>query len=172
MKKIAIVGPESSGKSFLTEALAKKYNAPFVQEYAREYLLSKNGQYTEEDLLEIALGQLSLENKGISKAKEFLFCDTTLLVIIIWAEYKYGRVDSKIIEAYKPDDYALHLLLKPDIQYSEDPLRENPSLKEREEIFNLYHQKLIDSKSRFEIISGEGNERLNNAIKALNYYFN
>lgn len=171
MQKIAIVGPESSGKSALSEALATRYNSHFVKEYAREYLLNRNNDYEEKDLLEIAKGQLDLEQKQARKANQLLFCDTTILVIIVWALYKYGRVDPKIVDMYRPEDYALHLLLKPDLIYSEDPLRENPSFEEREQLFDIYHQKLRESKANFEIIGGQNEVRLKNAQKALQSHF-
>jgi|SRR5690554_1339699 len=172
MNKIAIVGPESSGKSALAEALANQYKEPFVREYAREYLLKQNNIYNESDLVEIAKGQLKLEKEQAKKAKKFLFCDTTLLVIEVWSAYKYGRVHPNILQNYKPNDYALHLLLKPDLIYQDDPLRENPSIEERKNLFDIYHQKLLDTNANFEIIGGKGKQRFKNAQKALQSHFN
>lgn len=171
LNKIAIVGPESSGKSSLSEALAKKYHTTFVKEYAREYLINLADNYREEDLLQIAMGQIEAEKKEKKKADKFLFCDTNLLVIIIWSKYKYGKVNPLIIEKYKPDDYALHLLLKPDLEYADDPLRENPSFEERTEIFKMYKEKLIALNVKFEIIAGQNESRLYNAVKALDSHF-
>lgn len=171
MHKIAIIGPESSGKSMLCETLAEKFQEPFVIEYAREYLIARKGKYTKDDLLYIAKGQLQNEEKQAEQAEKFLFCDTTLLVIQIWSEYKYGSCVKEISNLYFPNDYSLHLLLKPDLEYHEDPLRENPSLKEREQIFDIYHQKLKKSAAKFAIISGYGNDRINNAIKVLKSQF-
>ncbi|MBK7681979.1 MAG: AAA family ATPase [Bacteroidetes bacterium] len=47
---IGIVGPESTGKSTLADALSKQYQVNFVHEIAREYLNQLGSPYQEEDL--------------------------------------------------------------------------------------------------------------------------
>jgi nicotinamide riboside kinase len=66
MKKIAVIGPESTGKSTLSEQLAVHYKTQWVPEYAREYLLQHGNKYTFDDLLIIAKNQFALEEKYIS----------------------------------------------------------------------------------------------------------
>jgi NadR type nicotinamide-nucleotide adenylyltransferase len=171
MHKIAIVGPESSGKTELCRALSMHFQEPWVEEFAREYLLERDGKYKEVDLWEIAKGQLDLEAKASSRTTNFLFCDTTLLVIQVWAEYKYGHCQSEILKNYKPNDYTLHLLLVPDLNYENDPLRENPGIEEREKLFETYHLKLKSSGANFAIIKGHGEERLKNSLKVLHSQF-
>ncbi|HXH19021.1 MAG TPA: ATP-binding protein, partial [Chitinophagales bacterium] len=90
MKKIVIVGPESSGKTFLAEKLAAHFQCLWVPEYAREYLEKLNKPYTKEDVEKIAEGQLRLEDETAAKSKSLLICDTNLLVIKIWMDHKYG----------------------------------------------------------------------------------
>lgn len=171
MFKIAIVGPESSGKTALCRALANHFQEPWVEEFAREYLVERDGKYEQVDLWEIAKGQLELEKQASSHATNFLFCDTTLLVIQIWAEYKYGHCQSDILNLYKPDDYELHLLLEPDLDYKDDPLRENPGIEERQQLFEIYSQKLKNSGANFALVKGQGEERLKNALKILDSQF-
>lgn len=69
MKKIVILGPESTGKSFLCEQLATYYNTRWVSEYAREYLQKKGAAYTYEDLYEIAIGQMRSEDSAVDSGK-------------------------------------------------------------------------------------------------------
>ena len=57
MLKIAILGPESTGKSTLAEQLAKYFGTDFVPEYSREYLKDFAGQYQIDDVVKIAQGQ-------------------------------------------------------------------------------------------------------------------
>lgn len=68
MRQIAIVGPESTGKTTLCEALAAHYAAPFVEECARDLLADKQGKYDEDDLQVIASVQHDIgilrENEG------------------------------------------------------------------------------------------------------------
>ena len=92
--KIAITGPESSGKTTLTEKLAIKYNASSVPEFARNYLLDRNGIYNQQDLDTIAIGQVnSLE----AIQTNFLICDTEMTVIKIWSEFKYKSCSETIL---------------------------------------------------------------------------
>lgn len=169
--KIAIIGPEASGKSTLSQKLANYFQEPWVREYAREFLMEKNGNYEKKDLLQIAKGQKLAEREALKTAKQFLFCDTTLLVIQVWSEFKYGDCDPLIINKYKAEDYNLHLLLQPDLKYENDPLRENPSIEEREKLFEIYRLKLKNSKANFAIIRGHGDERLKNSLKVLHSQF-
>jgi len=63
LKKIVIIGPESTGKSTLCEQLAQHYDSTWCPEFAREYLLTNGMNYTYDDLLTIAKGQLALEDE-------------------------------------------------------------------------------------------------------------
>ena len=66
MHKIVIIGPESTGKSTLSQQLAHHYNEPWVREYAREYIDHLDRPYTYADLLAIAKGQVKLEEDQAS----------------------------------------------------------------------------------------------------------
>ncbi len=94
MKKVVIIGPESTGKSTLSEQLAKHYNTSWVPEYAREYLLQHGTNYSYDDLLTVAKGQLALEESYIEKAtpsSKLLFIDTDQYVMKVWCEFVYGK---------------------------------------------------------------------------------
>ena len=169
--KIAVVGPESSGKSRLTQELALHFNEPWVEEVAREYLEQRDGQYDEKDLLHIAKKQLENEKIQQKGARQFLFCDTNLLVILIWSQWKYNRISPDLLNLWKADDYDLHLLCAPDLPYEEDPLRENPLLEERETLFQYYKEWLEKSNIPFRIVSGIGSSRLENSIAEIQQIF-
>ncbi len=163
IRKIALVGPESSGKSSLSSALATHFHTTYVEEYARTFIDKLNRPYTEADLLSIALGQKKNEQAKLPHAKKFLFCDTNLLVIKIWSQLKYGRVAPEILQIMDLESYHLHLLLAPDIPWEADPQREHPHL--REELFAIYLSELQQAKVPFHIISGEN--RLEKAVKRI-----
>lgn len=69
LKKVVVIGPESTGKSTLCERLAKHYQTDWCPEYAREFLLKNGTNYSYEDLLTVAKGQLAGEDKYILKMK-------------------------------------------------------------------------------------------------------
>jgi len=161
--KIAIVGPESTGKSALTEELSAHYKTAYVPEIAREYLEHLHRPYEEKDLLEIAIQQCKREDWEASSAKGLLICDTNLLVIKIWSEFKYRKCDPWIVSEENKRSYDLILLMDIDLPWESDPLREHPD--QRKELFSIYYRSLIQKNTPFKIVFGMGDERLKRAIK-------
>lgn len=165
LKRIAIVGPESTGKSVLSEKLATYFKTAWVPEYARQYLDQINRPYEENDLLEIAKGQLKLEDDHAKTAHDFLICDTNLLVVKIWSEVKYGHCHPWIINQIKNRHYYHHLLTSIDLPWEFDPYREHPDM--REFLFDKYKFELDQLGCSYTIIKGDYQERLDLAIAAL-----
>jgi NadR type nicotinamide-nucleotide adenylyltransferase len=169
IRKIAITGPESTGKSLLAEQLAHHYNTVWVPEYAREYLENIKHPYEETDILKIAQGQLNAEQSKINQARDFLFCDTELIVTKIWSEVKYNHCDPWILTTIDTHRYDLFLLCDIDLPWEPDPLREHPE--KREFLFDLYYKELIRRKLPFDIVNGEGKVRVTNAITFIQRHF-
>lgn len=165
IKRIAITGPESTGKSELARKLAEAYGTCWVPEYAREYFEKLDRPYRESDILNIAIGQLASEQEYMQDAKRFLFCDTEAIVTRIWSMVKYGRCHPRIEEMIDRHPYDLYLLCDIDLPWEHDPLREHPD--KREYLFDLYHRELKNRSLPFCIISGTGKTRLENAMKAI-----
>jgi NadR type nicotinamide-nucleotide adenylyltransferase len=162
MRKIAITGPESTGKSMLAEQLAAHYRASWVPEYAREYLANLGRPYGEPDILAIAMGQLERESMAEKTAGGYLFCDTELLVTKIWSEVRYRRCDPWILQTLESHPYDLFLLCDIDLPWEYDPLREHPN--ERRFLFDLYFNELTRRKFPFAVVRGIGPDRLANAM--------
>jgi NadR type nicotinamide-nucleotide adenylyltransferase len=163
--KIAITGPESTGKSMLAEQLAEHYHTVWVPEYAREYINKLDRPYNQEDILEIAKGQIRSETSICRQASELLICDTELIVTKIWSEVKYGKCDPWILKRITENHYDLFLLCDIDLPWEDDPQREDPD--RREYLFNLYKEELTNRAFPFTVISGFGQERIDNAIRII-----
>jgi NadR type nicotinamide-nucleotide adenylyltransferase len=156
MKRFAITGPESSGKSTLSNALADHYQTTWSPEFAREYLEKRNGQYVQSDIDEIAKGQLAMWQQA--RTENIHFCDTEMLVLKIWSEFKYGNCSSFIKNAFQEQQFDHYFLCRPDIPWEDDPLREHPE--QREQLFDLYHKSLIEYNLPFTIVEGNLPNRL------------
>jgi NadR type nicotinamide-nucleotide adenylyltransferase len=167
--RIAIVGPESTGKSTLSAQLASYFNTQWVPEVARQYIAELDRPYTAEDVLEISKMQIAMEDELANKAKQVLFCDTNLLVTKIWMLHAYKYCHSWIEREMEQRKYDLCLLTNIDLPWEPDPQREHPHL--REYLFNWYKKELEESKEPFVIVSGAGDQRFHFAVRAITKRF-
>jgi NadR type nicotinamide-nucleotide adenylyltransferase len=167
LKKIVVIGPESTGKSTLCEALAAHYQTDWVREYAREYLEEHGMEYSYETLPVIARGQLALEETAAYRAETLLFIDTDLYVIKVWSEYVFGRCEAWILDEIVRRKYDAYLLANTDLPWANDPLREYPDPGIRERLFRIYKDLLINQSVPWAEVSGVGDERLERAIDAV-----
>jgi NadR type nicotinamide-nucleotide adenylyltransferase len=174
VKKVAVTGPESTGKSWLCKELALHYNTSCVPEYAREYINGLQGDYTQADILRIAKGQVEREAhiaSGLKKKqiRPLLFCDTELIVTKIWSLHKFNHCHPWILDHIRKNTYDLYLLCDVDLAWVPDPQREHPQL--RTYFFDWYKRELEEYGFSFSVISGQGLDRLQNAIEAVNNHF-
>ncbi len=169
-RKIAITGPESTGKSKLSKQLADHYGTVWVPEFARDYIDTLGRPYEEGDILTIAHGQLNRERDLEQQANNYLFCDTDLMVTKIWSDVAFKRCDPWILESLVTHTYDLYLLCNIDTPWEYDPQREHPQM--REHLFSLYYNEMIERGWNFRVVSGLGGERLQNAINWIEGCFN
>lgn len=168
--KIVVTGPESTGKSTLCKQLAQYYNTSWCPEFAREYLLKHGTNYTYDDLLTIAKGQVALEDElvqsAIGNGQRTIFIDTDLYVIKVWSEFVFGKCHPWILEQIVQRKYDLYLLCKTDLPWVKDELREYPDPAVREKLFLIYKDIMINQSTPWVEISGDYKERLRKSIRA------
>ena len=176
IKKVVVIGPESTGKSTLCSRLAMHYGTDWVPEYAREYLLKHGINYHFEHLLEIAEGQLQLEQQRVNKLIETgtinnqivpLFVDTDMYVMKVWCEFVFGQCHSWILNRLVEQDYDLYLLANVDAPWVKDELREYPDLATRTKLYHHYKDALVQQKVPWVDISGDYEERFRKAVTAV-----
>jgi nicotinamide riboside kinase len=195
IKKIVVIGPESTGKSTLCELLAQHYQTEWCSEFAREYLLTNGTSYTFEDLAHIAKGQLSLEDETLAMVSRnwevdynnpnnyinsktlttlthapLVFLDTDMYVMKVWCEYVFGKCHTFILEEIVNRKYDLYLLCNIDLPWVKDELREYPDEKPRQELYKIYEDILTNQKTPWVKISGDYEQRLSAAIQAINHH--
>ncbi len=167
VRRVALIGPESCGKSYLAELLAAHFGTVFVEEYGRTYCEKFGMDLTELDFAHIAGGQLFREDEMAEQATGVLFCDTDLIVTQVWSEiYFKGRCQPWIMQADHERRYALFLLLAPDIPWINDGLREYEA--QREWMFERLKQELQTRNLPHIVIRGDYEQRTRQAIEAVN----
>jgi NadR type nicotinamide-nucleotide adenylyltransferase len=171
LKKIVIVGPESTGKSSLCAALAAHFQTRWVPEYAREYLETHGMDYSFDDLLIIARGQLALEDSIAAEAtaagESLLFIDTDMYVMKVWSEFVFGQCNPWILDQVVNRRYDGYLLCRTDLPWADDPLREYPDLSRRETLYRIYRDCLINQSTPWTEIGGIDDDRIVAGVAAV-----
>ena len=173
--KIVAIGPESTGKSTLCTDLALHFSTHWCQEYAREYLIKNGTNYSYEDLLLIAKGQLALEEKALielsihhskndSTKQPILFIDTDMYVMKVWSEFVFDQCDPWILNQISERKYDGYLLCKHDLPWTKDELREYPEVEKRAFLYNYYKDILINQQTPWFEVTGSETERTQQAI--------
>ena len=162
MIRIAITGPESSGKTTLAYALGKELNGTVFPEFARTYLETLGRDYSQADLDKICEGHLA---QFIQSKENIQVIDTDFVVLKIWSEVKYGEASQEITSAVNSNHFDLHILCAPDIPWEYDPQREHPN--QREELFELYTKELITSNKNYIVVSGSLENRIEKSREAI-----
>lgn len=164
--KIAVIGAESTGKTSLCQALAKHYNTEWVPEYAREYFNDSDiYNYTLEDLTKIARKQIETERSFLQKANRFLFCDTNLITLKIWAELEFEQVPELIEKNIAKTFYDHYLITDNTLPWQQDELRQNKFSRDMLLEMNINEVKKLNGS--YSIITGSETTRFNNALLVL-----
>jgi len=124
--RVVVIGAESTGKTTLARSLAEEFGAPWVPEYARQYLDGKGPPLSREDVEPIARGQMAAENAARS-ASGLLILDTDLVSTVVYARHYFDACPPWIEVAARERRARLYLLLHPDVPWVADGAqRERP----------------------------------------------
>lgn len=170
IKKIAIVGPESTGKSTMSAFLAEHYQTTWVPEFAREYCEKLTDAPNWQDEINMFKGQLAIEKELLPQANGILICDTTFITVKIWSDQMFGKAPQEVLDELPKHTYDFYLLLNIDLPWQDDPLRDFPTM--REHFMDVWHKELNAINANYVVISGTGNERYQNAIKVIDEFLN
>jgi HTH-type transcriptional repressor of NAD biosynthesis genes len=131
VRRVCILGGESSGKSTLAEALAMRFGTVHVPEYGRELWEEKNGALMYEDMLRIGQTQVAAEDQTCRQAKRFLFCDTSPLTTLFYSQHLFQRADPRL-EELAAQQYDLVVLCGNDFPFVQDGTRQDEKFREHQ----------------------------------------
>ncbi len=167
-KRLTMVGPESTGKSYMADFLAQRFGGPYVPEYGRPYEKFRTpGKYRAEELHFIVDGHVAHRKTLSMKAGPILFEDTDPLLTAVWAEMLLGHsLPDLEAEIELPDHY---LLLDADAPWQDDPLRYFAQQELREKFFDKIKAKLDRFDASYTLVSGDWTQRENQAVAVVEH---
>ena len=167
---ICILGAESTGKTTLAQALAHHFSCPWVPEYLRQFCLTEARVPRREEQVQVIEMQARWESEALAQADQmhapFVFCDTAPLLTAIYSNYIFA--DTSLLPRGRSlhANYALTLLLTPDIDWVADGLQRDGE-HVRAPVHRLIEQELAALALPFARISGQGPKRLAAALAAV-----
>ena len=120
-KRVALMGPESVGKTEMSKILAKHYDTQWVPEYGREY--TDNFKLTLDGICKIATTQIENENKLLNEANKVLICDSEIITTKIWSLIYFKTVPKMVEKLVNEMNYDLYILLNTDVPWIQDGTR-------------------------------------------------
>ncbi|HEX8671194.1 MAG TPA: AAA family ATPase [Longimicrobium sp.] len=143
VRRVVLIGAESTGKTTLARMLAERYETVWVEEFGREYWQTKVGaegvlpmppaeplDWTSEEFREIAARQQERENRLARTANRVLLCDTNAFATGTWHERYLGRRDEEVDAIGRRDRVDLYLLAEPDFPFVQDGWRDGESIRD------------------------------------------
>jgi NadR type nicotinamide-nucleotide adenylyltransferase len=168
IKRICVVGAESTGTTTMAMALAEYYHTNWVPEYGREYSEIKmdadyNGEWTSEEFVAIAREQSRREDIAARTANRVLICDTDPFATTLWHMRYMGNRSQEVADIADNRHYGLYLLTGDEIPFVQDGLRDGEDI--RHEMHQQFIEELTTTGRRWEMLNGSHEERLRKAIK-------
>ncbi|MFT5432749.1 MAG: HTH-type transcriptional repressor of NAD biosynthesis genes [Myxococcota bacterium] len=160
--RVSVFGPESTGKSTLSEALAAHFQTQHVPEYARTWLEMSGQGPQPSDMVDIARGQAASEAALARRCNRLLICDTDPLATVIWSEVLHGICDPVVRQIASRHRYSLTLLLDVDVPWVADPVRYLPD--DRRSFLARCESELTAAGRPFALIGGDFESRTQQAI--------
>lgn len=170
VRRICLLGAESTGKTTLTQSLAQHFDCPWVGEYLREFCATQARTPTREEQVLVLEQQHAAELSALAQAERqgaaFVFCDTAPLLTALYSEFIFADHSLHAQARQLHANYALTLLLAPDIRWIPDGLQREGEWV-RAPITQLIQRELASLAAPFALVNGQGEQRLAAALQAL-----
>ena len=161
VKRVALMGPESVGKSTMCQSLAKYFVTQSVSEFGRD-VYEFQGFIALDDFKEIMVGQKQNENYVVKDCNKVIFCDTECITTYLFSKLfypdEYQIIEEDLLAVINGlPKYDLYLLLSPDVPGVQDGTRQ--FLEKRWDHYFMIKSELKRRGLRFQEISGSYKER-------------
>ncbi len=170
--RVAFVGAQSTGKSTITEAIAKKYNTEYMFEYGRYHwdIYEQDRIETLEQILEITQRHLQMEDERVIKANKYLFSDTCPFVTLRYAYDWHGKANPEILKLAQEAQsrYDIIFLCGDDIPYADTPERDG--IEQRDSFQRQIKYELVSRKIPYIELNGSLEKRIEKVDTILNHY--
>ena len=170
VRRVVVVGAESTGKSSLCQQLARRADAPTicVPEYAAHWIANHQDKEWNDDALRIfENGQLASRKSCLPYVDKWMVEDSHLLTTMVWAQYLGHHDLAQEMERRARSDRPHHVIVSAvdGAPWVADLHRPSPS--NREEMETLFVQTLLRWGWSFDVVSGPWNERTQQAIASV-----
>jgi len=175
VKRVVIVGAESTGKTILAQVIAKDLNTVWVAEYGREYCeikfsghdpisfkLETLPPWRSEEFEHIAERQLEREDQACLTANKHLICDTNALATLVWQERYVGCQSKRMLALANSSKPHLYLILSPDVPFVQDGTRDGEH--KRTWMHNRFIEVVQGTSVPFLVLEGSYEDRTRNAV--------
>jgi NadR type nicotinamide-nucleotide adenylyltransferase len=165
VKRVVVIGAESTGTTTLSIALAEHYQTTWVPEFGRLYTEARRPRgelWRSDEFTFIAIEQARLEEAMARLANKVLICDTDPFATTVWHERYLGRPSREVQEVAAARRYDLYILTDTDIPFVQDGIRDGEHL--RQWMHDRFHDELSRSTTPMLVVSGPHDKRLAAAI--------
>lgn len=165
VKRVVLVGAESTGKTTIAQRLAQELGLQWVAEYGREYSewkIPEGTPWTDQDFIDIAAEQQRREDHAARQSDRLLICDTNAWATGTWYERYMGGRSADVDAIGALDRADLYLVPDPSVPFVQDGLRDGEHV--REWMHARFLELLQQQGRRFEVLSGTYEERYREAL--------
>lgn len=136
VRRLALLGGESSGKTTLARALAQALGTVWVPEYGRQRWEELRETLSVDELLHVARTQVAWEEDHATRASGWLLCDTTPLTTLQYCLHDHGQAPAELWAlARRP--YDLTVLCLPDFGFVQDGCRRDDGFRAEQHAWTL-----------------------------------
>lgn len=175
VKRVCVLGAESTGTTTMAEALGQHYQTTWVPEYGREYWIRKSKEgniehWEESEFVHIAEEQARREDFAAQTANRVLFCDTDAFATSVWFERYMNRRSEVVERVSSKRHYDVTFLTGDEIPFEQDGFRDGEHI--RHWMHERFIERLNEAGRPFALLRGSASDRMALATSIIDEFLN